>query len=181
MRILAGLAVCVFAAALHAQPACACDPKDPETLKDRQCGLCAAAEKQPPDTKVFFTQDNSPRKPNRWLGMPREHAPGIHHLADLSAETRAELWRQTIAKARSLWGDQWGVATNGDKARTQCHLHFHIGKLIDGVEAGEFVVVNGPEDIPLPAAITEGLWIHPAGGKLHVHTGEQVAETVLLR
>ena len=33
--------------------------------------------------------------------------------------------------------------------------------------------------IPTPGV--DGYWIHPVNGKLHVHTGEQVCETVLLR
>ena len=92
---------------------CNCDPKDVESLKERQCGLCAAAEKQAPGTVVFFAQDTNPRKPNRWLAMPRQHSPGMHLLGDLPLETRTELWREAIGKAKSLWGDQWGVATNG--------------------------------------------------------------------
>jgi len=158
---------------------CNCDPKDVESLKERQCGLCAAAEKQAPGTVVFFAQDTNPRKPNRWLAMPRQHSPGMHLLGDLPLETRTELWREAIGKAKSLWGDQWGVATNGVKARTQCHVHIHIGRLIEGVEWGDFLVIDGPEEIPDPG--NSGLWIHPAGAKLHVHTDEQVSETVLLR
>ena len=158
---------------------CACDPKDPTTLKERQCQLCEAAEMQPPGTIVFFTQDNSPAKPERMLAMPREHSPGMHQMAALSADTRAALWRGAIAKAKELWGDQWGVAYNAEKLHTQCHVHVHIGKLIEGVEWGEFKVVDSPEEIPLPGA--DGLWIHPVNGKLHVHIGEQVTENVLLR
>jgi hypothetical protein len=64
--------------------------------------------------------------------------------------------------------------------RTQCHVHVHIGKMIPGVEWGDFVIANGADDIPVPGV--DGLWIHPiAGGKMHVHTGEQVTENVLLR
>ena len=47
------------------------------------------------------------------------------------------------------------------------------------VEAGEFLVVDGPAQIPVPGK--DGYWIHPVNGKLHVHTGEQICETVLLR
>jgi hypothetical protein len=55
----------------------------------------------------------------------------------------------------------------------------HIGKLLKGVETQRFVVVSKPEEIPLPHG--EGVWIHPAGKKLHVHLGEQTCETVLFR
>jgi hypothetical protein len=113
------------------------------------------------------------------LAMPREHSPGMHQMSALSPETRAALWGGAIAKAKELWGEQWGVAYNAEKLHTQCHVHFHIGKLIEGVEWGEFKVVDKPEEIPLPGA--DGLWIHPVNGKLHVHIGEQVTENVLLR
>ena len=93
---------------------------------------------------------------------------------------RTELWSAAIEKAKSLWGDSWGLAVNGDESRTQCHAHIHIGKLLDGVETGRFVVANGPAEIPVPDE-GGGLWVHPDGGKLHVHLGEQITETVLLR
>jgi hypothetical protein len=100
-------------------------------------------------------------------------------MALLSLGQRNDLWREAIAKAKELWGEQWGVAYNAEKLHTQCHVHIHIGRLIDGVEAGEFIVVNSPEEIPLPGV--DGLWIHPANGKLHVHIKEGVTENVLLR
>jgi len=128
---------------------------------------------------VVFVHDNSPRKPDRWLALPRSHSPGIHAMAALSPEERTELWREAIAKAKELWGDHWGLAYNAEALHTQCHVHVHIGRLIDGVEWGDFKVVDGPEQIPLPGA--GGLWIHPVNGKLHVHIGERVTENVLLR
>jgi hypothetical protein len=124
-------------------------------------------------------KDSSPRKPNRWLALPRQHSPGMHSMASLPGNVRVELWRVAISKAKEMWGDQWGVAYNAERLHTQCHVHVHIGKLIDGVEAGEFKVVAGLEEIPLPGK--DGLWIHPVDGKLHVHLGEQVTENVLLR
>jgi hypothetical protein len=56
----------------------------------------------------------------------------------------------------------------------------HIGKLIQGVETDQFITVTKVEDIPIPAK-GEGIWIHPQGNLFHVHTGEQITETVLLR
>src|SRR5436309_755354 len=97
-----------------AQTACPCDPKDPDTLKERQCALCAAAEKLPPGIHVFFLQDTSPRKPNRWLALPRQHSPGMHEMSALDASERAELWRDAIAKAKELWGERWAVAYNAE-------------------------------------------------------------------
>lgn len=164
---------------LFADTPCACDPAQPESMKERQCSLCGEAEKQPPGTAVFFLKDANPRKANRTLALPRQHAPGLHSLSSLSETARVELWTAAIAKAKEVWGNDWAVAYNGDRVRTQCHTHIHIGKLLPGVEAGEFVVIASPAEIvPKPG---EGVWIHPADGKMHMHTGEQICETVLLR
>jgi hypothetical protein len=159
---------------------CACDIGKPETMAARECGLCREAEKQPVSPAIFFLKDINPRKPNRMLVLPRGHLKGPHDLFDMSAEDRLVLWSAAIEKAKSLWGDQWGLAVNGDESRTQCHMHIHIGKLLDGVETPNFIVVDGPAQIPAPPDAS-GLWVHPAGGKLHVHTGEIITETVLLR
>jgi diadenosine tetraphosphate (Ap4A) HIT family hydrolase len=176
MRMFAVLFVSMCA---HAQTRCACDVKLPETLNARQCSLTKVTAEQPPDIRVFFLPDANPKKPNRLLALPREQSPGMQRIADLTAETRLELWTKAIEKAKEKWGDRWGIAYNGDNVRTQCHVHIHIGRLIEGVEAGEFLVVDGPAQIPTPGA--DGYWIHPVNGKLHVHTGEQICETVLLR
>lgn len=143
----------------------------------KECGLCREAEKQPADGNVFFLKDINPLKPNRWLALPRVH---IHLLKDLRKDTQLALWTAAIEKAKSMWEDQWGLAVNGDERRTQCHLHVHIGKLLENVETPSFVVVDGPADIPIPTD-GAGFWVHPVGGKLHVHSGEQAAELVLMR
>jgi hypothetical protein len=180
MRISGLVAILVFSAALSADVShCACDPAQPATLKARECSLCAEAEKQPTGIAVFFVKDVNPRKANRTLAIPRVHTPVGHSLSDLTAAQRTELWTAAIGKAQELWGDRWGVAYNGDKVRTQCHAHIHIGRLIPGVETSTFIVVAGPAEIPVPQG--DGFWIHPQDGKLHVHTGEQITETVLLR
>jgi diadenosine tetraphosphate (Ap4A) HIT family hydrolase len=158
---------------------CACDAANPDSLKVRQCSLCNEAEKQPGDTHIFFLKDISPRKPNRWLALPRAHGSAMHHLHDIHPEERTRLWTAAIEKAKTLWGDEWGVAYNGERVRTQCHTHVHIGKLLKGIETGNFIVISKPSQIPAPPG--EGLWIHPAGNKIHVHLGEQTTETVLLR
>ena len=174
------MAILVFTASVRADVShCACDPAQPATLQARDCSLCVEAEKQPPGVAVFFIKDANPRKPNRMLAIPRAHTPHGHSLADLTPAERTELWTAAIAKAKELWGDRWGLAYNGDKVRTQCHAHIHIGRMIPGVETNHFVVVDGPADIPVPSG--DGFWIHPQDGKLHVHTGEQITETVLLR
>ena len=157
----------------------ACDVSIPETLNARQCSLTKVTEEQPRDVLIFFLPDANPKKPNRLLALPREESPGMQRIADLTPETRVALWTQAIEKAKEKWGDRWGIAYNGDNVRTQCHVHIHIGRLIEGVEAGEFLLVDGPAQIPTPGV--DGYWIHPVNGKLHVHTGEQICETVLLR
>jgi diadenosine tetraphosphate (Ap4A) HIT family hydrolase len=159
---------------------CVCDLTRPETLEAVQCGLCRLAETHPAAPSVFLIKDNSPRKPNRWLALPRLHQPDFHELSSMTAGERLEIWTVAIEKAKSLWGDDWGVALNGLRNRTQCHAHIHIGKLLKAAENRKFIVISSPAQIPVPPD-GEGLWIHPAGGKLHVHTGESATETVLLR
>jgi diadenosine tetraphosphate (Ap4A) HIT family hydrolase len=156
---------------------CNCDPNKPETLEARQCSLCQEAEKQPPDAKVFFLKDINPTKPMRWLALPRSHARSIDML---TSEERAYLWSAAIAKAKSLFNDDWGIAYNSTSVQTQCHIHLHIGRLIPGVETSQAITATKIEDIPAPAK-GEGLWIHPQGNLFHVHTGEQITETVLER
>jgi hypothetical protein len=160
---------------------CACDPASPETLKERYCSLTNEAGKHPESTGFFFLKDANPRKANRTLILPRRVLAGeMHELRHLSQPERDKLWREAIAKAKELWGDDWGVAYNGVKVRTQCHLHLHIGKLLKGVDSGRAIYVRRLEDIPVPQDGT-GLWIHPAGNRLKVHLNEQICETVLLR
>lgn len=160
---------------------CGCDPADAATLAARECSLTNEASKQPGELEVFFLKDSNPRKANRTLALPRRVVPAaMHELKDLSPKERTTLWKAAIAKAIELWGEEWGVAYNGAKVRTQCHLHIHIGKLLRGIDSGEAVFVNRIEDIPVPADGT-GLWIHPAGKRFKVHIKEQICETVLLR
>lgn len=148
------------------------------------CSLCREAEKQPPEQGVFFLKDTNPKKANRTLALPRKHTSGAHSLGDLSAADRLELFTAAIAKGKELWGDQWGVAYNGVESRTQCHGHVHIGKLVEGAETGNNVgilaVLNGPEDIVIPAD-GSGFWIHGVNGKIHEHSGAQINEFVLER
>jgi len=146
-------------------------------MAQRSCGLCREAEKQPPEAPVFFVKDINPNKPNRWLALPRVHT---HEFAGLTAAQRLALWTAAIAKAHELWGDQWGLAANADARRSQCHLHVHIGKLLEGAENSNFILISDPAYIPVPPE-GGGIWIHPVGGKLHVHLGEDAPETLLMR
>ena len=181
MRRLPILLVLCLAAPLGADVTnCACDITKPETMEARECALCREAEKQPAEPAIFFLKDTNPRKPNRLLALPRFHGKGQDALADMTPAQRLLLWSATVEKAQSLWGAEWGLAVNGETARTQCHAHIHIGKLLEGIETARFVVVDGPAQIPIPEAGT-GLWVHPEGSRLHVHLGEQITETVLLR
>ena len=148
-------------------------------MTSRECSLCREAEKQTPENGIFFLKDINPIKKNRWLALPRKHGAGLHHLSQLSVQERNELWAAAIGKSKSLWGEEWGVAYNGDKVRTQCHLHIHIGKLLKGVETGKPITVYSVAQIPVPNG--DGLWIHPQGKGMHVHQHEQTCETVLLR
>jgi len=160
---------------------CGCDPAQPESFKERACSLTNEAGKQSEALEVFFLKDVNPRKSNRTLALPRRVlANEMHELRHLSAAERNKLWREAIAKAKELWGDNWGVAYNGVKVRTQCHLHLHIGKLLKGVDSGRAIYVRRLEDIPVPKD-GSGLWIHPEGNRLKVHLNEQICETVLLR
>ena len=159
---------------------CVCDPAKPETMKPRQCSLCNEAEKHS-SQEVFFLKDINPRKPTRWLALPRRHAPDSHHLYDYSKAERVALWKGAIGKAKELWGDtDWGIAYNGAEVRTQCHAHLHIGKFLKAAENNRNVItVRRPEDIPTPK--TDGIYVHPVAGGLHVHLGEQITETALMR
>ncbi len=160
---------------------CHCDSANMAAMElQRECSLCVEAEKQPAYVEVFFLKDKNPTKPNRLLALPRTHGAGGHDLSSLPAAVRHILWAAAITKAQELWGNNWGIAYNGDERRTQCHTHLHIGKLLDGQETAQFAVANTAADIPAPTDGT-GLWVHPVGGKLHVHTGEQVNEFVLMR
>src|SRR3954465_10880733 len=88
---------------LLADTKCACDASQPETLKDRQCSLCAEAEKQPAGQAVFFLKDANPRKLNRTLALPRQHAAGLHRIADLPKEAQSALWTAAVTKAQELF------------------------------------------------------------------------------
>lgn len=168
-------------AAQAAVDLCPCDRSQPETLKERACSLTNVATQQPQSPEIFFLKDSNPRKANRTLALPARIVPGeMHELRHLSPSERNQLWREAIKKAKELWGDGWGLAYNGTKVRTQCHLHIHIGKLLNGVDSGTAIYVSRVEDIPVPKDGT-GLWIHPAGKRLKVHLNEQICETVLLR
>lgn len=159
---------------------CVCTLTSPDIGQTRGCSLCIEAEKHPLYETVFLVKDNDPTKPNRWLILPRAAYDGANPLAQMPAAERLALWTMAIVKGRELWGDSWAVAMNGDIARKQCHQHIHVGKLLDGKETDTGFYIDKPEQLP---AISDGtgLWFHPVGKRLHVHPGDQITETVLMR
>jgi diadenosine tetraphosphate (Ap4A) HIT family hydrolase len=207
LLVFAGLAGFLWAEAASQSPKivfkpdyqsrCPCDHSIVETLLAYpQCSLCLESEFHNPDVPYFFVQDIDPSKPNRWLILPRAHEKGIQNLSDLSAAVRGKFWAAAVRKAEELWGQQWGLAVNGELARSQCHAHAHIGKLMNGVEGNQFLykigrsrvpgnapkIVKGPDLIKAPAK-GAAFWIHPVEGGLHVHVEDRtaVAEFVLMR
>ena len=93
---------------------------------------------------------------------------------------RTGYWRAAIAKAREEWGEGWGIALNSTEKRSQCHIHIHIGKLLPDTDNDNFVVVDSPEQIPVPRE-GQGIWVHPVGGRLHAHPNEPAGELNLQR
>ena len=149
-------------------------------MEARECSLCKEVEKYPADQSFVFVRDANPTKPNRWLSLPRFHGKNPQQLYDMTPEQRAAYWKATIEKARELWGDEWGIATNSTEKRTQCHMHFHIGKLLPNQEDDQFVVVDRPEDFPVPEA-GNGIWVHPVGARYHAHVNVPAGELKLQR
>ena len=159
---------------------CVCKLDSPALSETKGCSLCIEAEKHLKDEPLFVVHDNDPSKPNRWLVIPRPHYDGSNPLAQMSDAERLAVWNAAIAKGKEAWGDSWAVAMNGDMARRQCHAHIHVGKLLDGKETDQGIFVAGPAQLPKISDGT-GIWFHPAGARLHVHLGEQITETVLMR
>ena len=157
---------------------CVCDLAQPDTMTARECSLCREVEKHPAEPRFFAIKDASPNKPNRWLVLPRFHGTNPQDMDQMSPEDRTAYWATAIAKGKELWGDRWGLAVNSMELRTQCHAHIHVGKLREGVEDHQFVTVDGPADIPARRP-GDGLWVHPAGSKLHVHSGDPAPELLL--
>jgi hypothetical protein len=176
---------------------CPCDHTVAESLLAYpQCSLCLESEFHNPAEPFYFVADIDPGKPNRWLILPRAHDKGMQDLTGLSADTRIKFWAAAIRKGAELWGEQWGLAVNGELARSQCHAHVHIGKLLDGVEGNDVlyktgrsrvpgrppITVRGPDKIKVPGS-GAAYWIHKSGNGLHVHVEDRtaLAESVLMR
>jgi len=177
-RFLAVLALLLLVPAHADVRNCQCDVAVPATLEARECSLCKEVEKYPADIPYVFVRDTNPNKPNRWLVLPRFHGKRPQQLLEMTPEQRTGYWRAAFVKARELWGEEWGIAFNSTERRTQCHMHMHIGKLLPGQEDDRFVVVDGPESIPVPHE-GDGMWVHPVSGRYHVHNGEPAGELKL--
>lgn len=174
------IALLVLAAYLQAQgPKCDCDPARPETMKQRQCSLCAEAEKRTQGEEFFVLKDINPRKPNRWLVLPRAHGSADHPMHELPRNEQIRLWKFAVEAAEEKFPGEWGLAYNGSKVRTQCHLHIHFGRFIRAAENSKFRLVKRIEDFPAP--LEGGVFIHKVPGGYHVHTGEEIMETALVR
>jgi CDP-diacylglycerol pyrophosphatase len=177
-RFLIALALLLLPVTRADVRACLCDIAAPETMEARECALCREAEKQPADVRYFFVRDASPNKPHRWLALPRFHGNHPQQLEEMTPEQRAGYWAAAIGKARELWGEDWGIALNSTQKRSQCHIHIHIGKLLPDTEDDNFVVVDGPEAIPVPHE-GNGVWVHPVGARYHAHPDEPAGELKL--
>jgi CDP-diacylglycerol pyrophosphatase len=159
---------------------CVCDLTNPAVAQNRSCSICIEVEKHPAGERLILIRDNDPAKPDRWLAVPHEKVDGANPLAAMTAEERALLWSVAVSKAREVWGEAWGIAMNGDIARRQCHAHVHIGKLLEERESDFTTYIDSIAELPAIADGT-GLWFHPVGKRLHVHLGEQITETALMR
>ena len=146
----------------------------PETMKARQCGLCREAEKHPLDAKFFFLKDNNPRKPNRWLLLPRAHKhDGPARCRDDRRPSARALWRLAIAAGEAALGRRMGdrlQRRQGPHAvpRPPAHRQVAQGHRLDR----RFIIVirAGTSRCPKTAP---GSGSTPPAGKLHVHLGEQ--------
>jgi diadenosine tetraphosphate (Ap4A) HIT family hydrolase len=157
---------------------CPCDHSQKDSMQDRVCSLCRTAEEQSED--VYFLKDINPRKPNRYLALPRAHASGLQAVGELPAAERERVWTAAIAKARELFGERWGLAENSYFFRTQCHAHIHMGPLNPDLDDSTGTLYARPADFPAVGA-EKGMWLHPKDGKYCVHLDRDLAEIVLVR
>jgi hypothetical protein len=157
---------------------CVCDLTRPETAASEMCRLCVAADKQPRYEIVFAIKD--PVRATQWLALPRGKFEGANPLLKMSETERIALWSLAIQKATELWGTNWAVAMNGAMTETECHASVHIGRFLTEKENERGAYIDGIEDLPVNFD-ARGLWFHPVGGRLHVHTGEEDADRVLAK
>ena len=157
---------------------CPCDHAYPDTMAGRVCSLCGTAERE--TEKVYFLKDINPRKPNRYLALPKAHDSGFQSTADLSQALRSRLWLEAAKRAEELYPGRWGLAQNSHFFRTQCHAHIHIGPLSPEVDDTHGTLHDSVEEFP-NVGPEQGMWIHPKDGGFCVHLDRDLAEIVLVR
>lgn len=172
----------LFAAMASLAPAadmtsCGCDFTHDGVSAKKECALSVIAGLQPSWEAAFLLKDNSAEKPHQWLALPRGEYGGASPLSLMKESERLALWSIAAQKGQELFGSNWALAMNG-RDRSQCHLHIHIGMFNPTEEKGGGLLVDSLDQIPAPSDGT-GVWVHPQGGKLHVHTGEVATEYVL--
>ena len=147
-------------------------------MKSRVCSLCRTAERE--TDEIYFLKDINPRKPNRYLALPKAHDHGFQSTNHLARDLRIELWKRAIQRAEELYPGRWGLAQNSHFFRTQCHAHIHIGPLSPEVVDEGGRVYATVEDLP-DVGSAQGIWLHPKDGQYCVHLDRDLAEIVLLR
>jgi hypothetical protein len=157
---------------------CACDLTRPETASSEMCRLNVAADKRPRYELVFAMQD--PLRATQWLAVPRGKYDGANPLLKMTETERIAMWSLAVQKASEVFGTSWAIAMNGAMTETQCRASVHIGRFLADRENDRGAYIEGIEDLPVNFD-ARGLWFHPVGGRLHVHTGEEDADRVLAK
>ena len=91
---------------------CDCKLNDPESMQKRECSLCREAELQPAGVEFFVLRDANPRKPNRWLVLPKTHLAGSHplHLLSKSDRTRRKIRSSNWCDVSRTFPLRWRAA-----------------------------------------------------------------------
>lgn len=157
---------------------CPCDHAHLASMKSRVCSLCRTAEDA--TEEIYFLKDINPRKPSRYLALPKAHDHGFQSTIHLARNLRSKLWTRAIQRAEELYPGRWGLAQNSHFFRTQCHAHIHIGPLSPEVvdEGGRLYATV--DDMP-EVGPAQGIWLHPKEGQYCVHLDRDLAEIVLVK
>lgn len=147
-------------------------------MGSRVCSLCRTAERA--TDEIYFLKDINPRKPNRYLALPKAHDHGFQSTTHLASELRVKLWTRAIQRAEELYPGRWGLAQNSHFFRTQCHAHIHIGPLSPEVVDVGGTLYPAVDDIP-DVEPAQGIWMHPKDGQYCVHLDRDLAEIVLVK
>jgi hypothetical protein len=156
---------------------CSCDFSTSGGAAKKECALSFLANNEPTWEAAFLLKDSSAEKPHQWLALPRGEFGGASPLSKMTDSERLALWSVAVQKAKELFGNNWALAMNG-RERSQCHLHIHIGQFKPAEEKGGGIYIDNLSQIPAPSD-GNGVWLHPEGAKLHVHTDQIATEYVL--